>query len=475
MSEEASVRFPGERLTVDGDYATWRFVAEAYFLAQGVYDLILGVDAAPDVPETGTTQEQRIARDSWRKRDQRAMVLLLSGLHRSIVSAILSTTAEDASARTSAKVYQAVQDYFRPNVISRTIQIHTDLVNRKLQSKERILDYFSHVDGLVRQLCAAESRTYCIDEVYKYIVPGLPASYNSKLDVISETYRRKELTVEGLRASLLEKERQLETSDANDEIAARAFAMKSKNVNRPKPNEKGKNGKKNSRSGPICYRCGGVGHFARVCPTKEKSDGQDGKNANSSIGPKATLFNAQISNHYLEVSARVAQIALRDKSQRDNETILFDNGSTHTMTWNVEDLENTEDVDAKVVLPGGSTLEVTKVGDLRVTTLNGDGEPEHEFIVPDALLVPKLQVKVFAQKPYSRLGYGIHGFGNTFDFLDPDGETLFTVVDDEKSGLFKLRAKPTGKIKENSKLYLSVTDTSQTTQSSLGHSHPVCT
>ena len=57
MSEEASVRFPGERLTVDGDYATWRFVAEAYFLAQGVYDLILGVDVAfRDVPETGTTQ-----------------------------------------------------------------------------------------------------------------------------------------------------------------------------------------------------------------------------------------------------------------------------------------------------------------------------------------------------------------------------------------------------------------------------------
>ena len=67
MSEEASVRFPGERLTVDGDYATWRFVAEAYFLAQGIYDLILGVDAAPDVPETGTMQEQWIARDSWRK------------------------------------------------------------------------------------------------------------------------------------------------------------------------------------------------------------------------------------------------------------------------------------------------------------------------------------------------------------------------------------------------------------------------
>ena len=452
MSEEASVRFPGERLTVDGDFATWRFVAEAYFLAQGVYDVISGIDVAPDVPEMGTTPEQRIARDSWRKRDQRAMVLLLSGLHRSMVSAILSTTAEDASTRTSAKVYQAVQDYFRPNVISRTIQIHTDLVNRKLKSKERILDYFNEVDGLVRQLCAAESRTYCIDEVYKYIVPGLPSSYNSKLDIISETYRRKELTVEGLRASLLEKERQLESSGANDEMSARAFAMNAKNKNKVKPNENPKSGKKDSHSGPICYRCGGVGHFARVCPSKNKSDGHDGKNSNSSIGPKATLFNAQISNHYLEVSPRVAKLTLSGESQCDDDTILFDNGSTHTMTWNVNDLENAEDLDAKVVLPGGSTLNIAKVGDFRIAILNEDGEPEDEFVVPDALFVPELQVKVFAQKPYGKLGYGVHGFGNSFDFLDPHGKTVFTVIDDEQTDLYKLRAKPASRLETKSRV-----------------------
>ena len=43
MSEEVSNRFLGERLTVDGDYATWKYVAEAYFIAQGVYEIIAGV------------------------------------------------------------------------------------------------------------------------------------------------------------------------------------------------------------------------------------------------------------------------------------------------------------------------------------------------------------------------------------------------------------------------------------------------
>ena len=178
-------------------------------------------------------------------------------------------------------------------------------------------------------------------------------------------------------------------------------------------------GEKKNGKGKVCYRCGGVGHFKRVCPTKDKSDGQEGKNSDSSIGPKATLFNAQISSHYLEVSPRVAKLTLSGGSHLDKDTILFDNGSTHTMTWNVEDLENTEAVDAKVVLPRGSTLEVTGIGDLRITTLSADREPDDELTVPDALLVPELQVKVFAQKPFGKLGYGIHGFGNSFDFLDP--------------------------------------------------------
>ena len=72
-----------------------------------------------------------------------------------------------------------------------------------------------------------------------------------------------------------------------------------------------------------------------------------------------------------------------------------------------------------------------QIGDMQIEVLNEEGRLEKELIVPDALLVPELQVKVFAQKPYGRLGYGIHGFGNTFDFLTPDGETIFTVVDDE--------------------------------------------
>ena len=53
------------------------------------------------------------------------------------------------------------------------------------------------------------------------------------------------------------------------------------------------------------------------------------------------------------------KLTLSGGSHLDEDTILFDNGSTHTMTWNIDDLENTEPVEAKVMLPRGSTLEVT--------------------------------------------------------------------------------------------------------------------
>ena len=59
MGDEVSIRFPGERLTVDGDYATWKFITEAYFLAQGMYENILGLEVAPEVPETGAMPEQK--------------------------------------------------------------------------------------------------------------------------------------------------------------------------------------------------------------------------------------------------------------------------------------------------------------------------------------------------------------------------------------------------------------------------------
>ena len=70
MSEEATACFPSEKLTIDGDFAMWKFVAEVYFIVQGIHKLILGIDKAPDVPETGATAEQRNSHDSWCKRDQ---------------------------------------------------------------------------------------------------------------------------------------------------------------------------------------------------------------------------------------------------------------------------------------------------------------------------------------------------------------------------------------------------------------------
>ena len=69
---------------------------------------------------------------------------------------------------------------------------------------------------------------------------------------------------------------------------------------------------------------------------------------------------------------------------------------------------------------------------------------------------------MFAQKPYGKLGYGVHGFGNSFDFLDPHRKTVFTVIDDEQTDLYKLRAKPASRLETKSWLYLSVADTSST-------------
>ena len=159
------------------------------------------------------------------------MVLLLSGLHRSpwwqLSYLRCPRMLTHGRRRRSIAQYRTISGRMR---LSRTIQIHRIWSDRKLQPKEKVLDYFNHIDGLVRQLCAAESKRYCIEEVYKYIVPGLP--YELQFEAgrdFADCIRRNELTVESLRANLFEKECQLESSEANlRRLKPRAFAMNAK-------------------------------------------------------------------------------------------------------------------------------------------------------------------------------------------------------------------------------------------------------
>ena len=61
MSDDTDrFKFPGERLTVDGDFDSWSFIAESYFAQQDVYGFVDGV------PEDGATTEQMKAFAEWK-------------------------------------------------------------------------------------------------------------------------------------------------------------------------------------------------------------------------------------------------------------------------------------------------------------------------------------------------------------------------------------------------------------------------
>ena len=44
--------------------------------------------------------------------------------------------------------------------------------------------------------------------------------------------------------------------------------------------------------------------------------------------------------------------------------------------------------------------------------------------------------------PYAEKGYGVSGYGTTFDFLYPTGDVAFKVMCDEKLNLFKVMGVP---------------------------------
>ena len=227
MSDDTDrFKFPGERLTVDGDFDSWSFIAESYFAQQDVYGFVDGSEKAPQVPETGATTEQMKAFAEWKRKDSKTMIMLLGGLHKTMVQIIMASLPVAVKDRTAAMAYQAIQDHFRPNIIAHTMQLQEELIGRRLREGEKVLNYFNEVDALVRRLCVAERKTYSIDELFKYVTQGLPKAYSSIVDNLYGIYGKKELTIQALRSILLEKEQQLEAEAAAESFEARAFSLK---------------------------------------------------------------------------------------------------------------------------------------------------------------------------------------------------------------------------------------------------------
>lgn len=227
------------------NYTSWKFR-----LSTQLRDFGLELQLTEEIPDEGTTKEEKRAFASWQKNDVKAMNVIVKCVSDSHLEYIQDRTS-------SADMMEALDSVFQRKTIGTKRYLKQKLMSMKCPDEKPLAVFFNEYESAVRAYKSAGGKIEDMETIID-LLNAMPQCYEHVVTAL-ETLDEKELTLERIKSRMLEAELK-DQSRRMEPTTSPSMSLHTQGQSQRK-----------KKKPLICYNCREPGHKSIKCPKKNKS------------------------------------------------------------------------------------------------------------------------------------------------------------------------------------------------------------